>query len=482
MTIFIQGHRFGYELENVARMFTREVTVTTGAPAPDQKGDYAWLYLRADEPCELGCLVCLSGMSAEKAVALPPDAADKDNELMLAVMFYDALCMLTGARPTWGVITGIRPAKFAGQLLQTTAPDAVEKFLVDRYRVSEKKAKLCVMTAQKSAEVAQLNKENSYSLYVSIPFCPTRCSYCSFVSKSVERDSKLVEPYLDKLCAELAESAAIARQLGLQLETVYIGGGTPTVLTAPQLQKLCDCIAANFPLEQAREYSVEAGRPDTIDEDKLRVLKSAGVTRLSINPQTSNPQVLDAIGRKHSAGDIEDSFALARRVGFDNINADLIAGLPLDNLDSFTRSLDWLLGMRPENITVHALTLKRASALTENRPDACTEASLMVDHALEKLLARGYTPYYMYKQKGTVESLENTGYSLPGFDCLYNVYIMDELHTIIACGAGAVTKLKNQKTGLITRIFNYKYPKEYIEGFEEILARRKGIESFYHEV
>lgn len=483
MTVFIEGHNFAYETENVARMFTRDVTVTTGRPADDERGDYAWLYRTQNcEATELGCVVCWGGMSAEKAIAVSPKDSDKENELALATLLYDAMYALTGFRPPWGVITGIRPAKFAGNMLREMDADAVERRLVERYRVSEKKAKLCVQTAQKSAEIAAMNDEKSYSLYVSIPFCPTRCSYCSFVSKSVERDRQLVEPYLDKLIEELKVSAEIAKDLGLKLETAYIGGGTPTTLSAPQLERLCAAIADYYPLSSAREFSVEAGRPDTIDEDKLRVLKDAGVTRLSINPQTANQHVLDAIGRKHTAADIERCYEQARRAGFDNINADLIAGLPQDDLAGFAYSLDWILGMRPENITVHALTLKRASNMTEERRGASADAAAMVDLAYDRLSAKGYLPYYMYKQKGTVDNLENTGYALPGYDCLYNVYIMDELHTIIACGAGAVSKMKNQKSGLIKRVFNYKYPKEYIEGFEEILSRRKGITDFYHEV
>ena len=189
--------------------------------------------------------------------------------------------------------------------------------------------------------------------------------------------------------------------------------------------------------------------------------------------------MLEAIGRRHTPDDIERSFSEAREAGFDNINADLIAGLPLDDLPSFAYSLDWLLGLAPENITVHALTLKRASRMTEQQDRASADAAKMVAHAYRALRQNGYAPYYMYKQKGTVDSLENTGYSKPGFECLYNVYIMDELHTILACGAGAVTKMKNQDSGLITRIFNYKYAKEYLDGFDEILRRKEGIQTFY---
>ena len=387
---------------------------------------------------------------------------------------------MTGITPPWGVITGIRPAKFVGEMLKSgMTEEEVYDRLLSRYRVSDDKARLCLSTARASARVEAMNGDKSFSLYLSIPFCPSRCAYCSFVSKSVERDRALVEPYVEALCKEVAYSGAIAKELGLKLETVYIGGGTPTVLTADQLRRLTDAIAENFDLSAVREYSVEAGRPDTITRDKLEVIKAAGVTRLSVNPQTANDEVLKKLGRKHTAADTAESFALAREIGFDNINADLIAGLPGDDAESFARTLDWLLEMEPENITVHALTVKRASNLNENRIAPADDAAAMVDLAGRLLPQRGYHPYYMYKQKATVDNLENTGYAKDGYDGLYNVYIMDELHTIIACGAGAVTKMKNQATGRIERIFNYKYPAEYLEGFGEMLKRKDGLKRFY---
>ncbi|MEG1061522.1 MAG: coproporphyrinogen dehydrogenase HemZ [Oscillospiraceae bacterium] len=480
MIVYITGHGFVYELENIARLFAREVSVEQSAPPENMSGDCAYLWRTVNcEAAELGCSVIYGGSRCEKREAVSGKATDRECELMLSTMLFDTMRDMTGFCPPWGIITGIRPAKFAGAMLCEQSAQEVESKLESTYRVSEKKAELCVQTAINGEKIACLNTEKSYSLYVSIPFCPSKCSYCTFVSKSVEREKHLVQPYLDKLCIELEQSADIAKALGLKLESVYIGGGTPTVLSARQLKTLTDTISRCFPLEQAREYSVEAGRPDTITEQKLSVLKAAGVTRISINPQTSNERVLEAIGRKHTDSEIETSFELARRTGFDNINADLIAGLPCDDIESFKRSMQWLLGLHPENITVHALTLKRASKMTKNHDGASGDASEMVDYAYDKLTENGYSPYYMYKQKGTVDALENTGYARPGFECLYNVYIMDELHTIIACGAGAVTKLYNQKKGLINRIFNYKYPKEYIDGFDVILERRKGITDFY---
>ena len=480
MRIFIEGHAFGYELENVARMFGPAAAAETGRPADGCAGDTAWSW-RTDncESVELGCRVSLGGRTAERREAVTAKETDKECELRLSKQLWSCLSELTGKEPPWGVMTGIRPAKFAGALLESRTPAEVRALLQSRYFVSSDKAGLCVETALAGAKIAESNTPRSYSLYVSIPFCPTRCSYCSFVSKAVDRDRALVAPYLDKLCEELRETARIAKSLRLRLESVYIGGGTPTTLSAPQLDALTDAIARSFPMDEAREFSVEAGRPDTITPEKLAVLQRAGVNRISINPQSASQRVLEAIGRKHTAGDVERSFSEAREAGFDNINADLIAGLPLDDLPGFANSLDWLLGLAPENITVHALTLKRASRMTERQDRASADAARMVAHAYRALRHNGYAPYYMYKQKGTVDSLENTGYSKPGFECLYNVYIMDELHTILACGAGAVTKLKNQNSGLITRIFNYKYAKEYLDGFDELLRRKEGIQRFY---
>ncbi len=480
MKVFIEGHPFGYEIENVARMFGPADAAEAGRPDLTDKEDFVWAW--RSESCEgikLGSCARLGGRTAERRELAPAGEGEKECELRLARLLWRCLSELTGKEPPWGVMTGIRPAKFAGGLLARNTPEEVERLLCERYLVAPDKASLCVETAAMSAQIAQANTPRSYSLYVSIPFCPTRCSYCSFVSKEVDRDRALVEPYLERLCEELLETARIAKALKLRLESVYIGGGTPTTLSAAQLDRLTDTINRCFPMDEAREFSVEAGRPDTITPEKLAVLQRAGVGRLSINPQTANQRVLDAIGRRHTAEDIERSFAEAREAGFDNINADLIAGLPLDDLPGFAHSLDWLLGLSPENITVHALTLKRASRMTERRDQASPDAAKMVSRAYQTLRRAGYAPYYMYKQKGTVDNLENTGYARPGFACLYNVYIMDELHTILACGAGGVTKLKNQSSGLITRIFNYKYAKEYLDGFDELLRRKDGIRTFY---
>ncbi len=481
MILYLSGHKFNYEMENVARMFTSDVTVVEkNMTKSERQGDYAQLRrVCGKKSISLLCICCWNGNETGKTASLPADTADAVCERTLAQMFYVVMGELTGFRPPWGIITGIRPAKFAGMLMDGgLSSEQTVLRLREEYYVKKEKARLCVETANCSREFAALNTSDAFSLYVSIPFCPTRCRYCSFVSRSVQRDRSLIEPYLDKLFVELADTAHIAKSLGLTLKTAYVGGGTPSVLDAGQLARLCECINTNFDMSTSLEFTVEAGRPDTINRDKMNALKAGGVTRISINPQTGNDEVLKIIGRTHTAKDVERAFDDAHAAGITNINADLIAGLTGDCLDSFKDSVKWVESLGPTGITVHALTLKRASDMTEaDKPS--DDAAAMVDYAFEELTANGYRPYYMYKQKGTVDSLENVGYSEKGYEGLYNIFIMDELHTILACGAGAVSKLKNQQTGLINRIFNYKYPADYINGFDKLAERKGKIAEFY---
>ena len=485
MKLKLNEKTFAYELENVARMFTRELTVeiTHDLSLPkDGEDEAAAGRCILNDTQVLNVDVHINGRDESGSASLPHDADDKTVELEMAKLLFSAFSRATGRSPEWGVITGIRPAKFARRMLEQSSPDEVRRTLHERYYVSPRKASLCVETALASMAAQNELTDRSFSLYISIPFCPTRCSYCSFVSKTIEREKHLVQPYVERLCDELAYSGEIARSLGLRLESIYMGGGTPTTLSAEQLAALCRSVGKSFDVSTSREFTVEAGRPDTITPEKLAALRENGVSRISINPQTANDSVLRAVGRTHTAADIELAFEQARAAGFDNINADLIAGLPTDTFASFEHTLNWLLAMDPENITVHALTLKRASNMTERGESASGDATRMVALANDVLPQHGYAPYYMYKQKGTIDSLENTGYAKPGMQCLYNIYIMDELHTIIACGAGAVTKLVNRRTGLINRIFDYKYPAEYLEGFDEMLRRKKGMTDFYGTV
>ena len=323
------------------------------------------------------------------------------------------------------------------------------------------------------------------SVYAGIPFCPSRCSYCSFVSRTVgDKSSRaLVAPYVDCLCKELAATRAAADAAHLSIKTLYIGGGTPTSVNAQQLRQLMGTMAEQFDLPALEEFTVEAGRPDCTDEEKLRIIKEYGATRISINPQTFSDEVLRNIGRRHTAQDILDCYRTARRVGHDNINMDLIAGLPGDTVEGFRHSLQTAIDLDPENITVHTLTLKRASNLVvEHRAADYADVAAMVE-SCELLEKAGYRPYYLYRQKGTLQNLENVGWCKPGYECLYNIYIMEEVHTILSAGAGGSTKLvaPGARHGNIERIFNYKYPTEYIDRFDTILARKEGVKQFYDQ-
>lgn len=402
----------------------------------------------------------------------------------LSILLYDTLSELTGYSLPWGILYGVRPARLMHATVEKYGVDgAVQKFLDDK--VEQTKIDLALSVMERENKIIALSRDNSFSLYVSIPFCPSRCSYCSFVSHSIANAKGLIQPYVELLCRELENIGKIAKNLGLRLESIYFGGGTPTTLSAEQLDILLTVIERNFDLSTLREYTVEAGRPDTVTEAKLNTLMSHNVERISINPQTFSDDVLKAIGRKHTCAQTVEAYELARKVGFKNINMDFIAGLNSDTPESFKMSIDKALSLAPESITVHNLALKSAAFLcTENEFFDLTErsnAAKMVDYSYNTLLENGYNPYYMYRQSKSLGNLENVGYAKDGFDCLYNVFMMDETHTVLAAGAGAVTKLKDPKTAHIERIYNYKYPYEYLNNFDEVLSRKKGIIEFYGE-
>ena len=295
----------------------------------------------------------------EQSRTVPSDA-DVAHEL--SVLLYDTLSKLTGYTMPWGILYGVRPARLMHATVESVGRDgAVKKFLSDK--VQQKKIDLALAVMERENRIIELSSDNSFSLYVSIPFCPSRCSYCSFVSHSIANAQELIEPYVELLCKELEYTGSVAKELGLRLESVYFGGGTPTTLSPSQLDALLSTIERSFDLSTVREYTVEAGRPDTITEEKLRVIKEMGAQRISVNPQTLNDDVLKVIGRKHSGEDALRAFEMARKIGFDNINTDLIAGLPTESFESFRNTLDKMTELSPESITVHTLTIKRSATL-----------------------------------------------------------------------------------------------------------------------
>ena len=382
----------------------------------------------------------------------------------------------------WGLLTGIRPERLFISLISQFGIDKATEIFKEDYLVKESKIELLEKTAKSEEKIIALSKKESASLYVSIPFCPSKCAYCSFVSDATKKAALLIPQYVEKLIIELKETAKYVNEFNLNLETVYIGGGTPSMLTAEQFTVLLEAVNEYFNLKDIREFTVEMGRPDTTTKEKLLAVKDYA-TRICINPQSLNNNVLKACGRNHTAEEFVKAFNLARECGFNNINCDVIAGLPEDTPESFLASLKALIKLNPEGITVHTLSIKRAANFYKNAYyefDKGKEVALMTNGALKLLEQNGYNPYYLYRQSKTAGNLENVGYSKEGYEGLYNVYIMDETHTILAVGAGAVTKLRKPFHNKIERIFNYKFPFEYINDFNEMLIRKNQIGDFYN--
>lgn len=483
MIIYINNHTFHYEAENLTRLFFPNTKLEVIKDIPETlAAPYVYTeYIDNGDNIEIFVDVNIDDFHEYSKKTF---SADNDNlELEMALMLFEHFTKLTDVTPPWGVLTGVRPIKLFRRLSAEHGFDYAVDYFVSKFRVSEEKTAITVETEKNERAILELSQNDSYSLYISIPFCPSRCSYCSFVSASVEKTQHLVEPYVELLCRELTETAEYAKKLNLRLESVYMGGGTPTTLSAEQMRKVLTAVNENFDLSHCREFTVEAGRPDTITADKLKAISECGVDRISINPQTLNDEVLKNIGRRHTAEQVIETFNLARKYNFNHINMDLIVGLPGDTFESFKSTLDRITEISPESITVHTLSMKRASTLTKNgktldKKEAETTAE-MLSYANKKLHENKYYPYYLYRQSRMVGNMENTGWSKPGKEGIYNVFIMDETHTILACGAGAVSKLKDSKTDCLERIFNYKYPYEYINNFEEILKRKERIESFY---
>jgi oxygen-independent coproporphyrinogen III oxidase len=395
---------------------------------------------------------------------------------------YPAGIKPTGIKPAWGALTGIRPGKIVTKMLERGFSDKKAlSVLAHDYFVSPERGSFCLDTAKAGILTKKALAQHDAAIYIGIPFCPTRCHYCSFVSHSVEKSFKLIEPFLEALYKEIDALSAVVLANGLNIISVYIGGGTPTTLSGAQLDGLIRKLASAFDMKNVREFTVEAGRPDTITSEKLDVLYKQGVTRLSINPQTMSDDVLAAIGRRHTAEDVLRAVREARAAGFSNINMDLIAGLPTDTTESFRNSLQTVLALNPENITVHTLSLKKGTRITLESmdiPDGSAVA-VMLNEAGKQLRGHGYAPYYLYRQKFMSGGFENIGWCRPGFMSLYNILIMEELVTILALGGGGATKLVSPKTGRIERIFNPKYPHEYIGNIDRIIENKSGIAQFY---
>ena len=396
---------------------------------------------------------------------------------ILQQSYYLAAVQLLPEAPAWGALAGVRPTKLSTKsLLEGCTPAEAEKQLKQIYYVTPQRAKLAVDCSISTAHAASLLTPDDISLYVGIPFCPTRCSYCSFVSRTIGQQTELLEPYLQALYKEIRVTGQLLKESGKTIRSIYIGGGTPTTLSSPQMAALLDTICQSFDLSHCLEFTVEGGRPDTLSPEKLSVIRQHGADRMSINPQSMVDSVLRACGRPHSAEDVKNAYRWAQDAGFHAINMDLIAGLPTDTLAGFCHSLDTVADLRPANITVHTLALKKGADLFDRREglSGAEAVARMVAYANENLQKLGYKPYYLYRQKYMSGSFENVGWSLEGKDCLYNIYMMEELHSILSLGGGGMNKV-NLPDGTLQRFHNPKFPEQYIEMIDSVIEDKKKL-------
>lgn len=489
MKLYLKGHDYKYAIEQIMlTLFPGERPIySEEGPGP---GDAAAIVsLRSGETWTTGRTELRYGGETYtascrvKSRGLAP-GADLDRALQkaLKLSFYRAGTRALGKEPPWGALTGVRPVKIPTKILvRGGTPGEAEAVLRDTYHVTPTRRRLALDCARASIRAQKSLKSDEVSLYVGIPFCPTRCAYCSFVSADVGRTLKLVEPYLEALFREIRAAGESLEQAGRHVRTVYIGGGTPTTLSAQQLSALMAEVRAHIDLSRCTEYTVEAGRPDTITAEKLAAIKAGGADRVSVNPQTMHDHVLAAMGRAHTAADILRAYELVRDSGLGCVNMDLIAGLPKDSAEGFCSSLDQVLAMNPENVTVHTLALKKGSRLMLEGGGLPGDGAVaeMLDYAWSTLRAGGYAPYYLYRQKYMSGSFENVGWAKPGYESLYNIAMMEELHTVLAIGGGGVTKLVDSATGAIERMADPKYPYEYIAGIDKLVADKGRLAEFY---
>ena len=388
---------------------------------------------------------------------------------------YDRLSQMTGKTLPWGYLTGVRPSKIAYVMLEDGEDEqTIKKHFMDKHKASEKKASLAINVAKKEMDILnKIDYKNGYSLYIGIPFCPSICLYCSFSSYALDAYKNYVDDYLDALIKEMTFVARTMK--GRRLDTVYFGGGTPTTLGAAQLDRLITALKELFDIDGCHEFTVEAGRPDSITRDKLKVLKAHNVGRISINPQTMNQKTLDIIGRRHTVEDIRKAFADARELGFDNINMDLIVGLPGEGIEEVEHTMQEVLSLDPDSITVHSLAIKRAARLNlfkdEYKEMTFTNNQRIMEMTEQYAAKAGMFPYYLYRQKNMKGNFENVGYAKPEKEGIYNILIMEEKQSILALGAGASTKfVMNDR---IERAENVKDIKNYIERIDEMIERKK---------
>ena len=444
----------------------------------DAQGEAESRLYRGGTYCTASTTITYNGRTAHAARRFKAqDESVRLRRQKLQQSYYAAAIQLLPKLPPWGALSGVRPTKITTKhLLEGGTHKSADKLMRDTYYVTKERRELALDCSASTVRAAGLLNPTDVSLYVGIPFCPTRCIYCSFVSRTIGKRSDLIEPYLEALLKEIEVTGQLLASSGRKVRTIYIGGGTPTSLSTEQMTRLLEAIRASFDLSDLLEFTVEGGRPDTLDLEKLTAIRQHGADRMSINPQTMEDGVLAACRRPHTGEDVLRSFHQAEEAGFDVINMDLIAGLPTDTFEGFCRSLDTAIGLNPANITVHTLALKKGADLFEERfglPTAEMVAD-MVDYANTALRNAGYKPYYLYRQKYMSGSFENVGWSRDGLDSLYNIYMMEEVHTILSLGGGGMNKV-NLPDGRLERFHNPKFPEQYIEMIDDVCRQKEDM-------
>ena len=478
MKLYLKGHAERYPVEQLQmQLFGDRPTQFVETPFSGEDGAVSSLhdgkiYRTATAK------ITLDGKTATAARRIPLTKADvRLTRRILQQSYYLAAVQLLPEAPPWGALSGVRPTKLATKvLLEGGREQDADRMLRDVYFVTPERRRLCLDASRHTLEAARLLAPDDLSLYIGIPFCPTRCAYCSFVSESVERFGEFLPPFLDCLIREIEYTGVLLKRSGWHIRSLYIGGGTPTTLSTPQMTRLLDAIGTHFDLSRSLEFTVEGGRPDTLDLEKLRAIRAGGATRISINPQTMSDSVLRAIGRRHTAAETVEAFRMAREAGFDDINMDLIAGLPGDTPASFSETVRQVLALEPSNVTVHTLALKKGADLFQRRVTLPTreDVAQMLDASGRQLRAAALEPYYLYRQKYMSGSFENVGWCRAGYTGYYNIYMMEELHSILSLGGGGMNKI-NLPAGALERFHNPKYPQDYIQRIDTVLRQKDEI-------
>ena len=479
MKLYLKGHTELYAVEQLQmQLFPDEPTDTVTAPFGEGDGAVSALSV-GKRWVTATAKVTWQGTTARASRRISVEAAEdvRLRRRILQQTYFLAATQVLGIEPAWGALSGVRPTKLSTWHMKEGGTErSADRMLQDVYFVTPSRRKLAIDCSRHTLEAERLLEEKDLSLYIGIPFCPTRCAYCSFVSQSIEKFGKFLEPYLDALIKEIEYTGKLLKDSGWRIRSLYMGGGTPTTLNAAQMERLLAAIKAHFDLSRCLEFTVEGGRPDTLDLQKLRVIRQGGADRMSINPQTMSDEVLCRIGRSHDTKQIYEAYADAVKAGFEVINMDLIAGLPGDTVEGFLESVRKVIDLDPGNITVHTLALKKAAALYYARHDLpCgEEVERMLCRTEEMLRAAGYEPYYLYRQKYMSGSFENVGWCKPGTMSVYNIYMMEELHTILSLGGGGMNKIMLGPNRL-ERFHNPKIPQDYIARIDTILSQKDEI-------